>query len=149
MSRILDVYDALANMEVKSTKPLKIFNLEALPESVDTANLPARFLLPLSPQPMEGRDGMFINMGKRINVQWVINDLMLWQASEQGSGLKGFARDLVDYCGNYIEEIKQHPCLAGCVVKSFNVRTGVFEWPVMSGRYFAGALAEITVEELI
>lgn len=149
MSKILDVYDALANMEVKSTKPLKVYNLEMLPESVSTANLPGRFLLPLSPRPMEGRDGYFVNMGRRINVQWMINDLMLWQASEQGSGLRSFARDLVDYCGSYIEAIKELPCLPGCTVKNFSVRTGEFEWPAMSGRYFAGALAEITVEELI
>lgn len=149
MSRILDVYSELEAMGVASSKPLRVFGLSALPESMQTAHLPARLLLPLSPNAIEGRDGHHIDMGNRLKVTWNVNDLMLWQASEQGVGLREFAGELVSYCGNYADAMKEKKCLGGCVVRSFTVHPGVFEWPAMSGRYFAGVLAEITVEELL
>jgi hypothetical protein len=152
MSVITNVYDALAALSVGTTggKVPTVYNLSELLESVNTANLPCRLLLPLGDNPGEGREGQFINIGTTMTVIWQINDLMLWQASEQGLGLREFAPELVDYCGKYLDAMRTFKCpYTDTTLESVLVTPGEYEWPRGSGRYFAGVLCQLQIKEVL
>jgi hypothetical protein len=152
MSNILTVYDNLAKVTVTTTsgKTPKVYNLTALPESLTTAHLPCRLLLPLGGMPGEGRDGQFLGIGASATMQWQVNDLMFWQASEQGIGVREFAGELVDYCGKYAEAMKGYKCPASdMVLDGWSVTPGEFEYPLGSGRYYAAVRCQLMITEAI
>ena len=153
MSVILNVYDALAAKTITTTSGVTptVYDLDELPESVSTAILPARLLLPLGNQPGEGREANFLAIGTTMTVVWQINDLMLWDASEQGIGLKGFAEELVDYCGQYLEAMRSFKCPYSNTtsLESVSVTPGEYEWPSGSGRFFPGVLCQLQVREVL
>ena len=152
MSVISDVYTALAAKSVTTTsgKTPTVYDLDELLESVNTANLPCRLLLPLGDNAGEGREGQFINIGSTIVITWQVNDLMLWQASEQGLGLRQFAPQLVDYCGKYIDAMRTFKCpVANTSLESVYVVPGEYEWPRGSQRYFAGVLCQLQIKEAL
>jgi len=152
MSMISEVYTALAALTVTTTsgKTPAVYNLGELLESVNTANLPCRLLLPLGDNPGEGREGQFINIGSTITIDWQITDLMLWQASEQGLGLRQFAPELVDYCGKYVDAMRAFKCpVPNTALTNVYVVPGEYEWPRGSGRYFAGVLCQLQVNEVL
>ena len=152
MSNILTAYDALEALTVTTTsgKTPKVYNLDALPESLTTAHLPCRLLLPLGGMPGEGRDGQFLGIGSTATMQWQVNDLMFWQASEQGLGVREFAEELVDYCGKYAEAMKTFKCPAtDMVLDGWSVTPGEFEYPLGSGRYWAGVRCQLMITEAI
>ncbi|HPL80994.1 MAG TPA: hypothetical protein PLU23_00685 [Anaerolineaceae bacterium] len=149
MSKLLAAYQELETLEVDVPYQIKVYGLARLPESLTTSHLPARLLLPLSPTPAEGRDGHFVNIGNTVKVTWMINDLMLFKASEQGLGLRENAKALVEYCGAYAKAMKGKKTLGGCVVKSFSARPSEFAYPASGNRFYAGVIVEIQVEELL
>ena len=152
MSVILNVYDALAAKTVTTTSGATptVYDLHQLPESVDTAILPARLLLPLGNQPGEGREANFMAIGTTMTVVWQINDLMLWEASERNIGLRGFAEELVDYCGKYLDMVRTFKCpYANTSLESVSVTPGEYEWPSGSGRFFPGVLCQLSVREVL
>jgi hypothetical protein len=153
MSVILSVYAALAAKTITTTSGVTptAYDLDELPESVDTAILPCRLLLPLGTQPGDGREGEFIAIGTTMTVVWQLNDLMLWKASEQGLGLKDVADELVDYCGKYMDAMRTFKCPYGTTtsLESVSVTPGMYEWPVGGGRYFPGVLAQLSIREVL
>ena len=152
MSNILTAYDNLAAVIVTTTsgKTPKVYNLDSLPENLTTAHAPCRLLLPLGGMPGEGRDGQFLGLGSSATMQWQVNDLMFWQISEQGIGVREFAEDLVDYCGKYAEAMKTFKCpAADMVLDGWSVTPGEFEFPVGSGRYWAGVRCQLMITEAI
>jgi hypothetical protein len=112
MSSITSIYAALAAVTVTTTsgKTPTVYDLDELPESISTAILPARLLIPVGSNPGEGRMAEFYAIGTQMTVNWQVNDLMLWQASEQGRGLQEFAPELVDYCGKYLDAMRAFRC---------------------------------------
>jgi hypothetical protein len=152
MSVISSVYTALAAVTVTTTsgKTPTVYGLSTLLESINTANLPCRLLLPLGDNPGEGREGQFINIGTTVVINWQVNDLMLWQASEQGLGLRQFAPELVDYCGKYVDAMRTFKCpVANTSLEGIYVVPGEYEWPRGSGRYFAGVLSQLQIKEVL
>ena len=137
MSVITQVYDALSDVVVTTTGGVtpRAYDLHELPQSVNTAQLPCRLLLPVGNEPGEGREGTFIAVGTSMVIIWTINDLMLWQPINQGLGLKEFAPELVDYCGKYWDMVRTFRCPAtNTALESANMTPGVYEWPISSGR---------------
>lgn len=152
MSVISDIYDALDAVTVTTTSGTTptCYDLDELPESITTAILPCRLLLPLGNTPGEGREGQFISIGTTMSIIWQVNDLMLWQASEQGEGLREFAPELVDYCGKYLDAMRSFRCpYTGTALQSVNMIPGEYEWPRGSGRYFAGVLCQLNIREVV
>lgn len=152
MSIISNIYDALAAKEVTTTssKTPEVYNLDELPESLTTAHLPCRLLLPIGGNPTEAREGQFIAIGTAVTVNWQVSDLMLWQASEQGLGLREFAPELVDYCGKYVDAMRTFKCpYTNSVLEGFSVTPGEYEWPRGSGRFYAGVLAQLNIKEVL
>jgi len=151
MSAINAIYSALELKTVTTTSGItpKIYGLAELPESITTAHLPCRLLLPVGGNPTEGRDVQFIAIGTGVTAMWQVTDLMLWQASEQGSGLREFAPELVDYCGKYLDMVRTFKCPAtNTALDSASMLPGMYEWPVGSGRQFAGVMCQLTIREV-
>lgn len=150
MSVITNIYAALKAKTVTTTGGATptVYSLAELPESIVTAHLPCRLLLPLGGNPTEAREGSFIAIGNSVVVTWQVSDLMLWQASEQGIGLREFAPILVDYCGKYIDMLRTFKCpYQNSNLEGFTVTPGEYEWPRGSGKYYAGVLAQLVIKE--
>jgi len=151
MSIITNIYAALAAKTITTTSGVTptVYDLDELPENITTAHLPCRLLLPVGGYPAEGRDAEFIAIGTGVTINWQITDLMLWQASEQGIGLREFAPELVDYCGKYLDSMRTFKCpYTNSALESFSVMPGEFEWPRGSGRYYAGVICQLNIKEV-
>ncbi len=153
MSEITDIYKSLAGLQVSlsdGTTPYA-YNLDELPEAVTTAQLPCRLLLPVSSNPSEGREGTHIAIGTAMSIVWQITDLMLWQASEQGLGLREFAPLLVDYSGKYLDAMRAWgKCPSdNSTLQTVSITPGMYEWPSTSGRYYAGVLCILQILEVV
>jgi hypothetical protein len=150
MSSITSIYAALAAVTVTTTsgKTPTVYDLDELPESISTAILPARLLIPVGSNPGEGRMAEFYAIGTQMTVNWQVNDLMLWQASEQGRGLQEFAPELVDYCGKYLDAMRAFRCpVSDTALTSLDMIPGIYEWPVSSGSFYSGVLCQLTIQE--
>lgn len=151
-SQIINIYNALdaVSVTVKGKTP-KVYDLEELPESIHTAQLPCRLLLPVgNDNAGEGRDGEFIAIGTGITVNWTVKDLMLWKPSEQGRGLSDFAPVLVEYCGLYADAMRSFKCpYANSALESFSMMPGMYEYPVGSGNWYAGVMCYLQIKEVI
>lgn len=153
MSVITQVYNALSEVAVTTTGGVTptVFDLDELPQSVSTAQLPCRLLLPVGNEPGEGREGTFIAVGTSMVIIWTINDLMLWQPINQGTGLKEFAPELVDYAGKYIDAMRTFgKCpYANTTLESVSISPGVYEWPASSGNNYAGVKCQLQIREVL
>jgi hypothetical protein len=151
MSVITNVYDALEAKTVTTTsgKTPTVYGLDKLPENITTAHLPCRLLLPVGGNPGEGRDLSFIAIGTGVTINWQITDLMLWQASEQGIGLREFAPEIVDYAGKYVDMLRTFRCpYQNTALESASMTPGEYEWPRGSGRFYAGVLCQLNIKEV-
>jgi len=153
MSAIADVYTALADLEVSMAGGITpyAYGLDELPESMSTANLPCRLLLPVATMPGEGREGAYIAIGTAMSITWQITDLMLWQPSEQGLGMREYAPKLVEYSGKYLDAMRTWgKCpYANTTLQSVSITPGEYEWPRMSGHFYAGVLCLLQILEVV
>ena len=151
-SQITNIYNALdaVTITVGSVTPTS-YDLDELPESIHTAQLPCRLLLPVgNDNAGEGRDGEFIAIGTGITINWTIKDLLLWQVSEQGRGLSEFAPKLVEYCGKYADAMRSFKCpYANSALESFSMMPGMYEYPAGSGNWYAGVMCYLQIKEVI
>jgi len=152
-SAIVNVYGSLADLVVTMADGVTpyAYDLDELPESITTAQLPCRLLLPVATMPGEGREGMHIAIGTAMSINWQITDLMLWQPSEQGLGLREFAPKLVEYSGKYLDGMRAWgKCpTSNTTLQSVSITPGEYEWPRGSGRYYAGVLCLLQVLEVV
>ncbi len=145
-----DVYDALAAVSLTvGGKAVTVFNVDSLPESVTTADLPCRLLLPLEPR--EGENFVYAGIqGGLVTVTWVITDLLLVRPLAQGEGLHTVAPDLVAYAQAYLEALKPlRKLTTTAVLREISISTGVFEYPARSGNLYFGARADVMVGDEI
>jgi len=118
-----------------------------LPDSIETAHLPARLLVPPS-------GSVEVMEGGNIRADWRITDLFLLEAAAQGSGIRDEAGVMVSYMMaysnalgrvweiNYQSSVRTHTVSAA-------LATGKFEYPPASGVWFWGVRAELTIQESI
>lgn len=151
MSVITSIYAAIAAKTVTTTKGVTptTYDLDELKNSVDTAITPCRLLLPIGDDtPGDGREGAFVAIGTSMTIVWQINDLMLLKPTEQGLGLKDFAYELVDYCGKYLDAMRDLKCpVANTSLESVRMLPGIYEWPMGSGRNYSGVLCQLSIRE--
>ena len=153
MSEITDIYDSLAALEVSLSNGVTpyVYELEELPESVTTAQLPCRLLLPVSSEPGDGRDGTHIAIGTAMAIVWQITDLMLWQPSQQGLGLREFAPRLIEYSGKYLDAMRAWgKCPSqNSTLEAIGITPGEYEWPRGSGKFYSGVLCRLQIREVV
>lgn len=152
-SRVVDLYTSLASLQVglsDGTVP-RAFGLAELPESITTAHIPCRLLLPVATMPGEGKEGAYIAIGNAMSITWQVTDLMLWQPSEQGLGLREYAPKLVEYSGKYFDAMRNWGrCpVQNMTLESVNITPGEYEWARGSGRFFAGVLCLLQIKEVL
>jgi hypothetical protein len=152
-SAITNIYESLADLEISLTDGTTpyVYGLDELPESITTAILPCRLLLPVSSEPGDGRDGTHIAIGTAMSIIWQITDFMIWQPSEQGLGMREFAPKLIDYCGKYLDAMRawgkcphQNSTLEGV-----GITPGEYEWPRGSGKLYSGVICRLQIREVV
>jgi hypothetical protein len=151
-SHILDIYDTIAalSITVGTTTPT-VNDVDALPNSMDTAHLPTRLLMPLGTFRGAGgaRDMRFVTLDSITNTTWSIRDLCLWQAVGQGIGYKTIVPTLVEYAGLYLDALRANRQMThGAYIIGAQVSPTVVEWPEQSGRYFYAVDVTVDVAEL-
>jgi len=152
-SVIRSLYAALANQAVVvGTVTPQVFDVNALPNAIDTAKLPARLLLPFGANAEQGHTFNFETFGASGvgEVEWNLFDLLLWRAAPGGTTLADVAADLVTYAGKYVDMLFTNRYLVtGTQIHNARLTLGVWEYPAASGQYFYGAYATVTVGEIL
>jgi hypothetical protein len=151
VSGILAIYDALAakTVTVNGITPAA-YDLDHLPNAVESGHLPCRLLTPMAPR-AEARDFGFVALGTTAKLTWHLYDLMLWRESGSGTGPQDIAEILVAYAGAYAEMLRSNRSMGQTQAHIMNVRFsyGVFEWPEGSGRLYDGVAVELDIEEIL
>src|SRR5690606_7336213 len=107
-SQITAIYDTLAGLSITAGgKTPVVRDLDQLPDSAETAHLPARLLLPSGVLgPSATNEGQYVTINKGLlQVTWHIRDLCLWRPIGQGLGLASIMPTLVEYAGKYFDAI--------------------------------------------
>jgi len=153
------LYTALAGMAVSFTGEdgadytVTAKDLHQLPKRLQTGHLPLRLLLPSEAYDARGGELLAIGAGAEAaagEVQWVIADLMLWEAAGQRSGLKDIYPDLVRYAGAYAETIMQNRApVTGVSLISLSIGVGAYEYPLGSGDLWHGVECILLWREIL
>lgn len=140
-----------ANKSSVNTTPT-VYDLDEIPASVQTAQLPCRILLPLG-QGQGGSPNVAILRGAGAQAQWVITDLFLLETAARDAGLYVQAPVLIRYVVAYAEALgKQFQFVHGYSTESLTVSAsivpGMYEYPAGSGVWFYGVKCDVTIEEI-
>lgn len=150
MSGLAGIYAALAAVEVSAAgKTPIVFDHDALPQAVTTAQLPCRLLLPLGQ--LDGHSAALSLGGGRV-ARWHLTDLLLWAADGQGRGLGDHSTALVAYCEAYAAAITPGMSLDGATSRATIARVrfepGRFVYPSEHGSGYRGVACRLVVEEI-
>lgn len=157
-SILLTIYDDLEAMAVTyvnkssvSTNP-NCFNLDEIPASVQTAQLPCRILLPVG-QGQSGTPTATILRGAGVQAQWNITDLFLLETAARDAGIYIQAPVLMRYSVAYAEALgKQFQFVHGYSTESLTISSsivpGMYEYPAGSGVWFYGVKCDVVIDEI-
>ena len=157
-SILLSIYDDLEAVTVSyldksnaSTNP-NCFNIDEIPASISTAQLPCRILLPIG-QGQGGTPTLEILHGAGARAQWNITDLFLLEAAARDMGLYVLAPVLMRYVVAYSEALAiawqfKHGWNVESLSMSASILPGMYEYPAGSGSWFYGVKCDLTIEEL-
>jgi hypothetical protein len=156
-SQIRTIYSTLATKTIQvessvayGTTTPQIFDLNALPDYVDSAKLPCRLLLPFGTAKAEGRDVHFIALGNTAKATWHVIDLLLWRPVEEGIGVNSVAADLMTYCAQYVAMLRANRSLVSqTVIKSVNLTPDTWEYPLGSGVFYWGVECALDIDEVL
>jgi len=161
MSNLRTAYTNLAAMAVSFTKEngistgtINCKDLHQLPDgAVSTADLPVRLLLPMEDWGADAPNLGIISSGASgVSglMTWMITDLLLWDQVAQNMQIQMHYPDLVRYCGAHVTALLDNKDMASYVYfRNVYYRTGVFEYPLASGKQYFGVEAVCTFEEMI
>lgn len=156
-SVISTIYTNIAAMAVTadSITPV-VYGLADAPSSPNAGDLPMRILQALSGglqgqemawETISGTGGATNNQQ---NINWQIEDLMLWLPVGMGEGPKGVMPALVEYAGAYIDKVRTNRTIATrASVTNLSVDVGIYTFPMsqQATAYF-GCMAKWTIKEL-
>ena len=158
MSNIRSLYTALAALDITFTTEAggnstpTGYDLDSLLQSVDTAQLPCRLLLPTEEYGSDGQGMELLAAGNggSAEVMWNITDLMLWEPVGQTRGFLDVLPDLVRYCGQYASVLLDNRTPATNIqFMTVSFRPGVFTYPLGGNRSYFGVEVLSTWRELI
>ncbi len=159
-SQIRTIYSTLATKTIEvansvahNTTTPQIFDLNKLSVFVESAQLPARLLLPFGVvgSKAEGRDHRFVALGNTTKVAWQVVDLLLWRPIEEGTGIESVSADMVTYCAQYIKMIRENRSLglAQVEIVGANFEADAWEYPPESGAWYWGVLVTLAINETL
>ena len=127
-----------------------VYTLTELQQSIDTADLPVRLLLPTLRRGNSAAFRFLAYGHTSAAITWTVTDLMLWTPVNQTSGLRDVALDLVKYSKAYVEMIIDLDLSPNKAVQLVDLQTAidVFQWPDLAGREYWGVESILTIEEL-
>lgn len=144
------IYPAIGNMVVTlNAATVTAYNLDALPNSIQTAHLPCRLLLPTN-QMQTGRNAQPVTFGTNgvWSVVWNVVDLVLLETAGQTRGLLDVAGDIVEYEAAYLSSLSALAIGNSITVEGAQLDPGVFEYPTGGGVFFFGVQVTVNVKEL-
>ena len=152
MSNLPAIYTALAALPVlyDGSGP-EVYGLDRTPNSVSTASLPCRILLP--GRSSQGAFG-FVAMGSMAAVTWTILDLLLIKPATQGTGLVDVSTLMLTYCGAYAEAlrtIRNGGVTGGGITleAGTTIDPGLYEYPLHAGTFYHGVLVTVQFREIL
>lgn len=158
MSILLEIYNQLESMEVAyvdknvtNATPI-VFNLNEIPPSVQTAQLPCRILLPIG-QGQGGSANIEIMRSPNVKATWTITDLFLLETGARDLGLHIQAPVLMRYVVAYSTALGlKFQLLSNSSVETFtlsaSVVPGMYEYPAGSNVWFYGVKCDLSIEEI-
>lgn len=144
------IYPAIAAMNVSlNSANVDVFSLDALPNSVQTAQLPCRLLLPTNQQ-LTGRNAQPASFGTSgvWSVLWNVVDLCLIEATGQTRGLLDVAGDIVEYQAAYLSSLSALSIAKNIIVEGAQIDPGVFMYPTGTATSFFGVQITVNIREL-
>lgn len=146
-SGILGIYEAVADMPVQAANfTPRVYNIDRVPQSLSSADCPARLLLPLGTTG-ENRSTTFQSVGRLMAVSWKITDLLLFKPLGQGGGVHTVAFDLIDYMRAYIDAVKANRALGTGTLVSLNFDAGIFTFPLGGKNIYYGVETTLVINE--
>jgi hypothetical protein len=123
-----------------------------LPESVESASLPLRLLLPTG-----GRQDAVASLGKTFAsggqgvtvIEWELTDTLIYRALGAGLGITDLAPIVTGYCADYLSIFAPLRTPRWSVTSVRFPVIGGFEWPMGSDRWWSGVQAALTVKEIM
>ena len=149
MSILVDtIYPAIAALSVNvgSATP-RVDSLSAIKNAYETADLPARILTPFSERAGGEVTGFYTAKGRLHTVDWLITDLLLYEAVGQERGMGRAAAHLARYVIDYFEAAKTLRGVAWTLT-GLRAQHTIIEWPIAAERWYRGVVIELTVQEI-
>lgn len=156
MSLLRTLYTNLAAVTFTyGGQAVQAFDLDELPQAVDSARLPCRLLLPFGALPNQGNSATpeTFGLASASDATWLLNDLLLGATYASGAGIASHAPNLVDYVTAYVEALIHAQRYLGtngaAEVRRVQPRIDVFNWPLDTDQKYFGVLSIVTVAELL
>jgi len=156
VSNLRGLYTALAAVDVTFAKEdtasitVSAFDVSAIPNSIPSEILPARFLLPVNGRG-EGLEAVWMAANvTSAEIVWEITDLMLWQPVAQGRGLIDVAADLTRYIDDFELTFRaQRLITSGFDIMTMRFTPDVFDFPAGGDTSYFGVETIMTIREII
>lgn len=155
MSQLTTIFSALAATTITvGITSITALNGATLPDSVESAQLPIRLILPVGGKasgtvatPRTFKTSA--TEGGVLVVDWTISDLLLWRALGAGIGLTDLAPDLIAYMAAYMAVVAPLRTSRWSLTGITFPVIGGLEWPASSDRWYSGVQASLTIREII
>ncbi len=153
-SQLLSIYDAIAAMSVTAAgETPTVWDVDEIRDSVHTAHLPVRILLPHGD--FRGGGGQaFRPVTLTNNIArgtWQIVDLCLWKPVGRDLGMRAVGPALVEYCSAYVTALVgiNRGTTYQSYLTGWDIAAGVYAFPDPSDNWFWGVRATVLVDEII
>jgi hypothetical protein len=159
MTSILpQIYDLLDGMSVTysnrsgASVTATCYDLDELPNSIETAHLPCRLLLPIG-QGQSGSPNIVLDNTPMARAEWRVTDLFLLEAVARSEGLAIQAPVLMRYVTAYSDAIAkkwqmQYQWQTEALTLSIAIAPGIYNYPTGSDAYFFGVKADLRISEI-
>jgi hypothetical protein len=145
-SNLMGIYDALAAVQVPVNGVIvPVRNVDELPASVESAQVPIRLLMPWGER--TGQNAVsFVTLQGVGAADWTIVDLLLLRPAQAGK-LETASAAVVAYMRDYATAINMRRSLAGAPVTGLRISAGVGTYPAGGAQQWFGVEVALTIRE--
>lgn len=151
MSEIKQCIDALSNITINTlSKTPVVYGIENAVSSI--RGTPARLIFPMQVSNPEGQQMQRVSFSASgtVLINWVIADMLLFDAVKRGTSLHNAMPELIDYTINYIAAIRPQMSLTdNAMIESIDYEWNVYEFPEGSENTYYGCLMTLNIKEII
>lgn len=151
MSRLTEIYAALAAIPVSAAGKIpRVYDCDALPSAITTAQLPCRLLQPPNTR-LDAQASGALALGGGQVIRWQVTDLLLWAAVGQGRQAE-HSGALRAYCEAYVGAVgiglPLDTSASRATVVNLTFEPGLFEYPKPGGSVYHGVECRVWIEEI-